>query len=390
MPGALVDLFVAGRLGARAIGRRLTGRLPAAPNVAGFRTGFERALAALPPGCAAEHRWITLPAREPPWRDTEIALRTGDEISWFAVGRVYASRAFDIWVAPKNQLWTRVGADGAIRSATRDSHTLRADRDGQVYLGNYFPNDWKDATGARLQDDAVYAGVSGETTVLLIRWARGAREGLEALARAGDPEGRVAGELERLTCGNGAPAGWHYLWHLGEAEIYKPSRTPEGRDAICCEVEGDLGILQKQADFTLADDTTLSWRWKLDALPGLMREDSVPTHDYLSIAVEFENGWDLTYYWSRSLAPGTGYVCPLPNWKHREYHVVVRSGREGLGEWHTEERRLRDDYARYLGAPPSRVVRVWLIANSIFQRQLGRAAFSEIRVRGGGRELTVL
>ena len=46
---------------------------------------------------------------------------------------------------------------------------------------------------------------------------------------------------------------------------------------------------------------------KLDAaaLPGLLREDSVPSHDYLSIAVEFENGLDLTYYWSTALPVGT-------------------------------------------------------------------------------------
>ena len=41
--------------------------------------------------------------------------------------------------------------------------------------------------------------------------------------------------------------------------------------------------------------------------------------------MEFDNGRDITYYWSSKLPVGTGYDCPLPNWAGREFHVVVRS-----------------------------------------------------------------
>ena len=151
-----------------------------------------------------------------------------------------------------------------------------------------------------------------------------------------------------------------------------------------------VGILQRDVRFPLRPDTEIAWRWRVDALPGLLREDSVPSHDYLSLAVEFENGLDLTYYWSRSLAVGTGYWCPLPNWKHREFHVVLRSGTQGLGAWQADRRNLHADALRYLGAAPGDVVAVWLIAVSVFKRQPGRCAYAEIRLHGGGEERVVL
>jgi hypothetical protein len=121
-----------------------------------------------------------------------------------------------------------------------------------------------------------------------------------------------------------------------------------------------------------------------------MREDSGPSHDYLSIAVEFANGLDLTYYWSKALPIGTHYWCPLPNWRKREHHVVIRSGAAGLGEWHAERRDLHTDALRYLGAHPGDVVRVWLIAVSIFKRQTGVCTYSDIRLSGGGEQRNVL
>ncbi len=84
------------------------------------------------------------------------------------------------------------------------------------------------------------------------------------------------------------------------------------------------------------------------------------------------------------------YRCPLPAWKDRETHVVVRSGRAGLGQWLAEERDLHADYARIIGGPAREVVRVWLIANSLFQRGHGRCEYASIRLTNNQRTLEVL
>jgi hypothetical protein len=116
----------------------------------------------------------------------------------------------------------------------------------------------------------------------------------------------------------------------------------------------------------------------------------LPTHDYLSIAVEFDNGQDITYYWSAELPVGTSYRCPIPTWTARETHMVVRSGRQGLGQWFSEERDVYKDYAEAIGGPmPARIVRVWLIAVSLFQGREGKCQYADIAFAANGRVIAV-
>jgi hypothetical protein len=118
----------------------------------------------------------------------------------------------------------------------------------------------------------------------------------------------------------------------------------------------------------------------MDVLPSREREDLLQGHDYLSIAVEFDDGQDLTFFWSTELAVETGFRCPIPSWCARETHVVVRSGQERLGEWISEERNLYADYERFIGQPPARIVRVWLIAVSLFRRNEGQGEYGAIEL----------
>jgi hypothetical protein len=69
---------------------------------------------------------------------------------------------------------------------------------------------------------------------------------------------------------------------------------------------------------------------------------------------------------------------------------VIRSGERNLGAWLSEERNLYEDYEHYIGVPPSRIVRVWLIANSLFQRKDGICSYRRIRLTDGDRENVLL
>ena len=273
---------------------------------------------------------------------------------------------------------------------TRRSHTFCNDAAGRLYFGNYFPNDWSSSSGARQQSDDIYTEVSGDVRILILRWNGSAEQGLKRLRAVGDHQGLLEKEIERIEQGDTTPGGWHYLWHLGPAEIYRDRKTPGGNPCIHCHTHGDVGILQKDVEIPLDEATEISWRWCVNKLPSSLREDAVPSHDYLSLAVEFDNGRDITYYWSSSLAVGTGYDCPLPNWKGKEFHVVIRSGPDGLGQWQEERRNLYQDYAHYMGEPPGRIVRVWLIANSIFQRHSGQCDYSDIVLHQGTTNTSVL
>ena len=374
--------LIARRAGAAAL-RRLTGRRRPgrAANLAAdaLRSRFA-ALAEATPGAVRELHFFDLPADRPPWFDTGLRLEEGEAVSWFATGRVELSRLLDIFVGPDFQLWGRVG-EGPIFRGTRAHHTFRTESAGRLDLASYFPAEWTDPQGGIDVPPESYAELGGGMTVAVVRWKGDPGAALAEWATRDDPAGLISGECARLAAPPQSPEGWNYLWFLGPGEIFEAG-TEDGKACMHCHTRGDAAILQKEVSAALAPGTRLAWEWKVDALPSSMREDSLPTHDYLSIAVEFENGLDLTYTWSPELPVGHAYWCPLPSWKDRELHVVLRSGPDGLGAWQSEERDLHADAERYFGAAPGRVVRVWFIAVSLFQRSEGRCTWRDVRLDG--------
>ena len=328
---------------------------------------------------------VEIPGDRAPWFDTGIDLTEGESVTWLAGGRVYLSEFLDIFVSPHFQLWARIG-DGPIFSGTRATHTFRADRAGRLQLASYFPGEWKEPSGTLATSAEDYRTITGAIAVLVLRWAGDPLKGLKAL-RLSTPHPLLDLEVERLSAPVRPPDGWRYLWFLGSAEIYTAANGEE--PSIHCETSCDVGILQRDVDLPFAPGTRLSWSWKVDALPSTLAEDTLPTHDYLSIAVEFSNGIDITYYWSAGLGAGTGYWCPLPTWAKREYHVAARCGTKELGRWLDEDKDLYADYAAHIGPPPERIKRVWLIANSMFQRGRGECSYRAIRLRNRDADIRV-
>lgn len=346
----------------------------------------------------AEAAFIDLPPSRMPWTSTDIVLEDGDDVTLLSVGRLWLSRGLDIWVGPQFQVWGRVGETGEVFNGTRESMTVTASdtgaTGGRLYLGGQFPGQFSEKTGRMMPDLNAYEGADGEFTVLAIRWRGTAAAGLAAMAQAGDVSGLVAGERDRLEKPDTPPAGWNHLWFLGQNDIYTEQSDTNGSSdehaCIHCHTDKNVGILQKETPFELTPDTEISWDWKVDAIPSALPEDTAASHDYISIAVEFENGRDITYYWSNDLPIGKAYWCPLPTWKDREFHVVVRSGEGDLKKWLSEKRNLYTDYEQYMGAPPERIVRVWFIANSLFQRIPGTADFRNIQLVNKSDSLQVL
>ena len=388
MSGTITDLAVAGQLLAKSMRRRIRGGHEPGPDLDVFGSSMQILLDGAPAGLIESYCWLDLAANQAPWVACDMTLSANDEISYFVEGRVYANQLLDIWLPLSLQIWSKVG-DGPLFRGTRASHSFTAQQGGPLQFGNYFPNDWADPSGNRQQSDTVYKAMTGATRILIVRWTGPALDCLRALRKTGDHEQRLTCEIDRIENGDVTPAGWYPLWNIGPSEIYRDGISEQGNPCIHCHTSGDTGILQKDVDMPLRKDSELRWRWCVEQLPSPLREDSVPSHDYLSIAVEFDNGRDITYYWSSSLPVGTGYDCPLPNWKGKEFHVVIRSGEQGLGEWHAERRNLYSDYLHYMGEPPGRIVRVWLIANSLFQRNRGSCDYSDIVLHQGDEAIPV-
>lgn len=338
-----------------------------------------------------------MPADKAPWLDTGIDLSAGQYVTLLTCGRVYLSRLLDIWVGPRFQLWVRVGADGQVFRGTRDTHSFVSETAGRLYLASYFPGEWATRHGELATDPAEYKKATGGLTTLCLPWPKygDLNDRLAALGREQHVPGQlktyVAAELERLRSENRPPRLWKYLWFLGDSEIFQAHNDAAAThgQSIKFHTQADVGILQYDASLELTPDTELAWEWCIERLPSDIAEDTLPTHDYLSIAVEFDNGQDITWHWSAELLVETIYTCPLPTWAHRETHIVIRIGQHGLGQWQQERRNVYEDCVAALGEPAARITRVWLIANSLFQRQPGDCEYRNVKLISGNQTLDI-
>lgn len=350
------------------------------PNFAGLAPALETLPEAVRPRLAG----LTLSARHNDWRGTGLTLKRGEAFTVFADGAVWISKLLGIGAEPKLALWLRLAARGPIRKMPGNAGSFQAWTDGEIELCLKPPGEWADENGA-FDPAFPHSGSEGEIRAVVALWPCSAKDGLAALAQT--DFAALAGVAATTSA---PPADWSYLWRLGDGAIYEPS-TDGGKPAIHVHTHGDVGILQYALDMPLADDTVLEWRWRVERLPSDLPEHIQPTHDYLSIAVEFENGRDLTYYWSASLPEDTVFRCPLPWWSERETHWVLRSGSRELGRWLNERRSVKADYEKAIGGMmPARIVRVWLIANSVFQRGHGIADFADIALTQAGARTTIL
>lgn len=362
-----------------------------------FEGHIKAALAPLAGKSISALKVLYLAADVGPWLDTGLAVEPGDQITVVLDGRVWLSRQYDISLEAPLQVWRRIGDDGEISRGLRDTDTFVADRAGTLRLKN-LPTRWLDRHGHYAGEPAaVNPDAGGGVSVALIRWAPQSDVAAELRRVAAGESGAVwaEAELARLSAPPRPPEGWTYLWELGPAEIFQ-AECDGGTDGgpqwrIAAHTRNDVAILQREASVALDSSTTLQWTWKVDRLPAGSAEDTAITHDYLSIAVEFDNGQDLTYMWSRELPVEYSFRCPLEAWRDRETHVVVRSGDAELGIWLNESRNVLGDYERSVGGvAPTRIVRVWLIANSVFGRDEGVARFGNISVGNERERMQVL
>ena len=291
---------------------------------------------------------VRLDGSETAWTDSGVRVTTGETFRVAATGAAWLSAPLALGFEPRTALWVRIGGTMQVARPVENDWVFTAWASGPVELMIKGLSEWADAGGALLpgKRPKLGAGIAAE------------------VVRGGAAVAQVV------------PDDWSYLWRIGNAR-----QVSEAGGELTVSTRGDVGILCRDVDVPLTATTRLDWQWCVDALPSALPEDLAMTHDYLSIAAEFDNGQDLTYMWSAGLAEGHVFACPLDWWCDRETHWVLRSGAAGLGDWHSESRGLAADYAHAIGGDlPTKVTRVWLIANSVFQRREGRARFRAIDV----------
>ena len=359
-----------------------------------FVAAAERWLAALPGSAAcasvAATRLVRLAADEPPWQGTGIRVEAAEAYSLFAAGRVqWSPRDPTLYAGPRYHLWARISPGGRIVNPTCDTGTFIADVAGELQVGIYM-GVWKNDRGELATPDALYRRLTGGIDVLAVVWRGDPRIALAAVDADVSRPLFIPEELARLGAPRALPEDWDYLLDTGCAGIFAGSVGPSGERTLKLHAHDDQGIVCKPVDCALTPLTRIAWRWRVTSCPSAVAENRPQTHDYISIATEFDNGRDLTWIWSSELARDTHFHCPIGAWTARETHWVVRSGNDALGQWCSEERNVHADVCAAMGPPPTRIVRVWLIAVSSFQHGTARAEFADIVLDDGTHALRVL
>lgn len=339
-------------------------------------------------GAARGAECLHLPGNVRPWSDSGVRVTRGERVSWLAEGRLILPPGLPGPGHATWHLWHRVAPGGRAHKAGRDTHTFEATRDGALEFGLLL-GEWKTPEGEPAAPAEAWAAVEGAIDVAVIRWGSSdPAAGLERLEALSGGDALVRAELARLAAPRVQVEGWSPHWLIGESDAFFRDQC-DGRPCIAAHPRDDAAIIRYEIESPVGPETTLHWRWRVDALPSSQPEDELFQHDYLSIAAEFDCGRDLTWYWSCSLPTETWFTCPIPDWAPRETHFVVRSGAQGLGEWQSERRILAPDYRTALGSEPGRLVAVWLIAVSLFQHGEGRAWFSDIALEHEGRRIAI-
>jgi hypothetical protein len=345
-----------------------------------FIGGLEALIARAKSPQLVEARIVELGSADLPWKDVGLTLAKGQQVTFLLGGRLWLSREQDLWADPGVVFHVRTRGSRAIFNPMSNTGTMAAAHDGPLEVARSLA-EFKDEDGEIATPRDAYQKIEVRIYGLALVWRNDALTGLRSLLAHGDVGGVIGSEIDRLGSHRRLPQGWNNYFMLGGGPVIF---NDVGDGKIACEPLKNAGILQRPVAIDLKPGTKLNWRWIVEELPSRFAEDQLTTHDYLSIGAEYDDGQDLTYFWSCALPVGKAFRCPIPRWTPIESHMAVRSGLKELGTWVGDERDLYADYHDHIGGPAKSIVRIWLLGVSLFQRRRGSCRFSDIQVSQPG------
>jgi hypothetical protein len=338
--------------------------------------------AAIPTPASYQSQSVQITSMKQGWTGTGLQASPGDELTITATGQIELGLVHP--VEPRHGLWGRVGEAGTIFQLASNQYSFTTEEAGELYVA-ISPTGllWANRQGDWLELFEQMPDSSQMVDVEAFLWTGSAEQGLTKMLDDPDRSELASQSLATIRETKTLPDGYEYLWYLAQSNVFEGFSDGE-RHGVHAATDDDYGIIRKEVDIPLTPTTQINFDWLYQHLPALASESSPASHDYLSIALEFDNGQDITWMWSKDLAPGTIMKCPMPEWHHRETHMVLQSGTEGLGQWHSHTRSVEEDYIAAVGGElPTRIVGVWIIGVALFGGQPAEAYFANAVVSDG-------
>ncbi len=318
---------------------------------------------------------VRLPTAHDGWTGTGVEVEEGQGVTLFGFGEDVGAR-----------VWVRIGrAD--IENLGGESYSFLAWATGEIEVIS-LPRDvrWEHCDGTPPASLSAAPRQAPGHDLLTVAWRSAPGDALGGLV-AHEVLARAKADLDAA---RELPAGFRSVCYLlRTADVFEAWDDGE-RHGVWGNAASSGGIIKKAVDLPLDRSSEISFAWRYDDLHSLGPETEASHHDYSSIALEFDNGQDITWMRSPYLEAVTSFRCPLPWWDRRETHIVLQSGREDVGVWQSHTRKILDDYEMAVGGdPPERVVGVWFISVGVFGGTTADTKYVDVVLRSGGRELEV-
>ena len=161
-----------------------------------------------------------------------------------------------------------------------------------------------------------------------------------------------------------------------EADNYYLSAEVTGL-AVNFGREAKVTFRGRQINANLRLHQKLRWRWRVHSLPeGSDETDSDKNDSAAAVRLVFGTGFlsgkTLKYIWSETLPVGTVIEGS------RQHVIVLRSGKENLGEWVWEEVNAYEDYRRLFGGNPRPIDGLALLTDSNNTETFVKADYDDI------------
>ncbi|HUP23191.1 MAG TPA: DUF3047 domain-containing protein [Thermoanaerobaculia bacterium] len=316
------------------------------------------------------------------WKRSGVRVSEGESLTLFGFGEGVGAR-----------VWVRIG-DADIVNLGESTWSFPAWASGEVELAVRPQGqgiNWERCDGTLPAAAAAAAALAAEPLDLAVVVAAWKSPVAEALAAFPEHEA-VARAKSDLEATLPLPAGFRSICYLRRTNVFQ-AWEGDGRRGLWGHAASSAGIIKKAVDLPLDPQSEITFEWRHDALHSLGPETEARHHDYSSIAVEFDNGQDITWLRSPHLEAGTSFACPLAWWNTRETHIVLQGGRDDLGVWQRHTRNLLDDYDMAVGdrvaTRPTRIVGVWFISVGAFGGTTPDTKYANVVLRSGGRSVEV-
>jgi hypothetical protein len=318
------------------------------------------------------------------WRSSGVPVTAGQPVTLFGFGEGIGAR-----------VWVRIGG-ADIENLGETTYSFAAWADGEVELA-VRPQarglNWERCDGTLPAAASALPAEPVDIAVVVAAWNTPATDALAALARSTEQEAvheAIARATAELAAALPQPAGFRSICYLRRSNVFE-AWEGDGRRGVWGHAASSAGIIKHAVDLPLDASSEITFEWRYDALHSLGPETEARHHDYSSIAVEFDNGQDITWMRSPHLEAGTHFACPLDWWNTRETHIVLQGGRDDVGVWQSHTRKILADYDMAVGGRvatrPTRIVGVWFISVGAFGRTTPDTKYANVVVRSGGRSV---